>query len=61
MFLTAICFGGVAVSTALDPGVDWTVALTPAAVAVFCVMLVIALRVRTRRGRLSGGRRQPGR
>jgi hypothetical protein len=61
MFLTAICFGGVAVSTALDPGVDWTVALTPAAVAVFCVMLVIALRVRTRRGRLAGGRRQPGR
>jgi hypothetical protein len=60
-FLTAICFGGVAVSTALHPGVDWTVALTPAAVAVFCVMLVIALRVRTRRGRLSARRGQPGR
>ena len=59
--LTAICFGGVAVSNALHPGVDWTVALTPAAVAVFCVMLVIALRVRTRRGRLSGRRGQPGR
>ena len=59
-FLTAICFGGVAVSNALHPGVDWTVALTPAAVAVFCVMLVIALRVRTRRGRLSGRRGQPG-
>jgi hypothetical protein len=60
-FLTAICFGGVAVSSALHPGVDWTVAMTPAAVAVFCVMLVIALRVRTRRGRLSGRRGQPGR
>jgi hypothetical protein len=60
-FLTAICFGGVAVSSALHPGVDWTVAMTPAAVAVFCVMLVIALRVRTHRGRLSGRRGQPGR
>jgi hypothetical protein len=60
-FLTAICFGGVAVSSALHPGVDWTVAMTPAAVAVFCVMLVIALRVRTRRGRLPGRRGQPGR
>ena len=60
-FLTAICFGAVAVSSALHPGVDWTVAMTPAAVAVFCVMLVIALRVRTRRGRLSGRRGQPGR
>ena len=60
-FLTAICFGGVAVSSALHPGVDWTVAMTPAAVAVFCVMLVIALRVRTHRGRLSGRRGKPGR
>ena len=60
-FLTAICFGAVAVSSALHPGVDWTVAMTPAAVAVFCVMLVIALRVRTRRGRLPGRRGQPGR
>jgi Domain of unknown function (DUF1707) len=60
-FLTAICFGGVAVSNALHPGVGWTVALIPAAVAVFCIMMVIALRVRTRRGRLSGRRGQPGR
>jgi hypothetical protein len=60
-FLTAICFGGVAISSALHPGVDWTLALTPAAVAVFCVMLVIALRVRTRHGRISGRRGQPGR
>ena len=59
--LTAICFGGVAVSSALHPGVDWTVALTPAVVAVFCAMLVIALRVRTRRGRLSDRRSQPER
>jgi hypothetical protein len=59
-FLTAICFGGVAVSSALHPGVDWTVALTPASVAVFCAMLVIALRVRSRRGRISGRRDQPG-
>jgi hypothetical protein len=58
-FLTAICFGGVAVSNALHPGADWTVALTPAAVAVFCAMLVIALRVRSRRGRISGRRSQP--
>ena len=60
-FLTAICFGGVAVATAVHPGVDRTVALTPAAVAVFCVMLVVALRVRARRGPLLGRLGQPGR
>lgn len=47
--LTAICFGGVAVTSALHPGVDWTVALTPAAVAVLCIALVIVLQFRARR------------
>jgi hypothetical protein len=48
--LTAICFGGVAVTNALRPGVsNWSGVLTPAAVAVLCVVLVIALLVRTRR------------
>jgi Domain of unknown function (DUF1707) len=58
--LTAICFGGVAVNSALHPGVDWTAALTPAAVAVLCVVLVIVLRVRARRGPLLGRQNQPG-
>jgi Domain of unknown function (DUF1707) len=49
--LTAICFGGVAVTNALRPGVNnSTVALAPAAVAVLCVVLVIVLRVCVRRG-----------
>jgi hypothetical protein len=48
--LTAICFGGVAVSSALQPGVDQATTLAPAAVAVLCVGLVIALCVRGRRG-----------
>ncbi len=46
--LTAICFGGVAVTNALRPGVGWNVVLTPAAVAVLCVVLVIVLRIRAR-------------
>jgi hypothetical protein len=47
--LTAICFGGVAVTNALRPGVNnWTPVLTSAAVAVLCVVLVIALRARAR-------------
>jgi hypothetical protein len=54
--LTAICFGGVAVTSALHPGVDWTSALAPAAVAVLCVVLVIVLRVRARRSPLLGRR-----
>jgi hypothetical protein len=55
--LTAICFGGVAISAAVQPDVDWTVALTPAAVAVCCVILVIALLARVRPSSLSGRRR----
>jgi hypothetical protein len=47
--LTAICFGGIAVSSALHPGVEWTASvLAPAVVAVLCVALVIVLRVRCR-------------
>jgi hypothetical protein len=46
--LTAICFGGVAVTNALRPGVGWNVVLTPAAVAVLCVVLVIIVRIRAR-------------
>ena len=60
-FLTAICFGGVAVSNALHPGVDWTVALTPAAVGLLCVLLVTVLRIRARRSPLLGRPGQPER
>ena len=59
--LTAICFGGVAVSSALHPGVGWAATLTPAAVAVLCVVLVIILRVRTRRDPPLSRRGQQGR
>jgi Domain of unknown function (DUF1707) len=48
--LAAICFGGVAVTAGTHPGVGWTGAMAPAAVAVLCVALVIILRVRGRRG-----------
>jgi hypothetical protein len=49
--LTAICFGGVAVSDALHPGFsNWTGVLALAAVAALCAALVIVLRVRARRG-----------
>jgi Domain of unknown function (DUF1707) len=48
--LTAICFGGVAVAAALHPGVGSAAALPPAVVAVLCVVLVVALHVRGRRG-----------
>lgn len=48
--LTAICFGGVAVSNAWRPGVDWTASvLSPAVVAVLCIVLVVVLRTRARR------------
>ena len=47
--LTAICFGGVAVDSALHPGVGLTGAVAPAVVAILCVILVIVLRVRARR------------
>jgi hypothetical protein len=47
--LTAICFASVAVSSASEPGVGWTGALTPAAVSVLCLILVIVLRVCIRR------------
>jgi hypothetical protein len=47
--LTAICFASVAVTSASQPGVDWTGALTPAAVSVLCVILVILLHLRARR------------
>ena len=49
---TAICFASVAVSGASQPGVDWTGALTPAAISVLCLILVIVLRARAR---LRGG------
>jgi Domain of unknown function (DUF1707) len=48
--LTAICFGGIAVTNALHPGVGESAVLTPAAVAVLCVLLVIILRIRAKRG-----------
>lgn len=51
--LTAICFGGVAISDALHPGINnWTGVLALASVAALCVALVIVLRVRARRGPL---------
>jgi hypothetical protein len=43
--LAAICFGAVAVNSAVQPGAGWTGALAPAAIALLCVALVIALRV----------------
>jgi hypothetical protein len=55
--LTAICFGGVAVTNALRPGVGGSAVFTPAAVAVLCVVLVIILRVRAR---ASGAPSGPG-
>jgi hypothetical protein len=62
--LTAICFGAVAVTSALQPGAGWTSALTPAVVAVLCVVLVIVLRARARRAhgraRLAGVRTPRG-
>jgi hypothetical protein len=42
--LTAICFADIAVTGASQPGVDWTGALTPAAISVLFVVLVIVLR-----------------
>jgi hypothetical protein len=53
--LTAICFGGVAVMNAQRPGVGLSVVLTPAAVAVLCVVLVIVLQTRAHAG--AGGAR----
>jgi hypothetical protein len=47
--LTAICFAEVAVTGASQPGVDWTGALTPAAISVLCLLLVIILRLGARR------------
>ena len=47
--LTSICFASVAVTSASQPGVDWTGALTPAAVSLLCLILVIVLRVLPRR------------
>jgi hypothetical protein len=46
--LTAICFGGVAATNAGRPDVGWNAVLTPAAVAVLCIVLVIILRIRAR-------------
>jgi hypothetical protein len=43
--LAAICFGAVAVNSAVHPGTDWTGTLAPAVIALLCVALVIALRV----------------
>ena len=47
--LTAICFASVAVTSASQPGVDWTGALTPAAVSLLCVIMVIILHLRAHR------------
>jgi hypothetical protein len=47
--LTAICFADVAVAGASQPGVDWTGALTPAAISVLCLLLLIVLRLGARR------------
>jgi len=41
--LAAICFGAVAVNSAVHPGTGWTGALAPAAIALLCVALIIAL------------------
>jgi hypothetical protein len=49
--LTAICFGGVAVTNALRPGIGGSAVWTPAAVAVLCAVLVIVLWIRARANR----------
>lgn len=49
--LTAVCFGGVAVMNALRPGIGGRAVLTPAAVAVLRVAMVIVLRIRARASR----------
>lgn len=48
--LTAICFGGVALNNAMHPGIERSAVVAPTVVAVLCFVLVIALRVRARRG-----------
>jgi hypothetical protein len=59
--LTSICFASVAVSSVSQPGVDWTGALTPAAISVLCVILVIVLHLRSRRaGSATAGARALG-
>ena len=57
--LAAICFASVTVSSVSQPGVDWTGALTPAAVSVLCLILVILVRVGARRGGRLPERRPP--
>jgi hypothetical protein len=47
--LTAICFASDAVSSASQPGVGWTGAVTPVVISVLCLILVIVLRVRAHR------------
>jgi hypothetical protein len=47
--LTAICFADVALMGASQPGVGWTGSLTPAAISVLFVVLVIVLRTLARR------------
>lgn len=47
--LTAICFADVALTGASQPGVDWTGVLTPAAISVLFVILVVVLRILARR------------
>lgn len=49
--LTAICFGGVAVTNALRPGVGGSAVLAPAAVAMLCVVLVFVLQICARANR----------
>ena len=49
MSLTAICFADIAVTSASQPGVDWTDALTPAAISALFILLVIVMRLRARR------------
>jgi hypothetical protein len=48
--LTAICFGGVAITNALHPGAsNGSSVLAPAVVALLCVVSVIVLHARARR------------
>jgi uncharacterized membrane protein len=49
MSLTAIFFADIAVTSASQPGVDWTYALTPAAISVLFLLLVIVVRLGARR------------
>jgi hypothetical protein len=49
MSLTAIFFADIAITSAAQPGVDWTASVTPAVISALFLLLVIVARLRARR------------